>query len=82
MNAKQLARLAYLDDVEFQTPAEEAEHAYLLRLQSEMQQAFETLREQGLQPTWVGGEFIIANLRDGAIKIVRSLLDARRLVAA
>lgn len=77
MNSKQLARLEYLDSIEghIQTPAEKAEHAHLLRLQSEMRQAFETLRERGLQPTWAGGEYITAGNQ-----IVRSLGDARRLV--
>lgn len=75
MNSKQLARLAHLDSVEFQTPAEEAEHAHLLRLQSELRAAFALLDEHGLQPTWVGGEYILA-----AGCVVRSLSDAHRVL--
>lgn len=82
MTSKQLARLEYLNSIEFTTPDEEAELRHLLRLQSEMQQAFETLREQDMRPTWVGGEYIIANLRDGATRIVRGLPDALRLTHA
>ena len=82
MTSKQLARLEQLNGMEFMTSDEEAEHRHLLRLQSDMQQAFETLREQGMCPTWVGGEYIVANLRGGATRIVRGLPDALRLTHA
>ena len=82
MNSKQLARLEQLNGMEFMTSDEEAEHRHLLRLQSDMQQAFETLHEQGMRPVWVGGEYIVANLRDGATRIVRGLPDALRLIGA
>ena len=82
MNSKQLARLEQLDGMEFMTSDEEAEHRHLLRLQSEMRQAFEKLREQGMRPTWVGGEYIIANPREGVTKIVRGLPEALRLISA
>jgi hypothetical protein len=75
MNSKQLARLEHLDSVEFQTPAEEAEHAHLLHLHSDICAAFALLTERDMQPTWVGGEYIMAG---GCM--VRSLSDARRLV--
>lgn len=80
MTSNQIARLEHLNGMEFMTSDEEAEHRHLLRLQSEMQQAFETLREQGMRPTWVGGEYVVANLCDGATKIVRGLPDALRLI--
>ncbi len=82
MSSKQLARLEQLNGMEFMTFDEEAEHRHLLRLQSELRHAFETLREQGMHPTWVGGEYIVANLCDGVTKIVRSLPDALRLISA
>jgi hypothetical protein len=94
MNSQQIARLAYLDSVEFQTPAEEAEHAHLLRLHSDMQQAFDVLTREGFHPTWVGGEHIVANVpsirslpggktaRFTEPEIVRSLAGALRLVHA
>ncbi len=44
MDSKQLARLEQLNDMEFMTPDEESEHRHLLRLQSELRHAFETLR--------------------------------------
>lgn len=75
MNRKQLGRLEYLDSVEFQTPSEEAEHAHLLRLHSDMCAAFALLTERNMHPTWVGGEYIMAERC-----MVRSLSDARRLV--
>lgn len=77
MNSKQLARLEYLDSIEghLQTPVEEAEHAYLLRLHSDMRAAFELLADRGMHPTWVGGEYIMAGGR-----MVRSLNDAYSLV--
>jgi len=80
MTATQLSRLEYLDQVEFKTPAEDAELSYLLRLDSEMRQAFCALREQGMQPAWIGGEYIVANLASGKTAIVRNMLDASRLI--
>ena len=82
MNRKQLARLEHLNAWEFLTFDEHAELCRLLRLQSDMRHAFERLSEQGLRPTWVGGEYIVANPPDGTARTVRSLPDALRLVHA
>ena len=94
MTPQQLTRLEYLDSVEFRTPDEEAEFAHLLHLQSGLRRAFEQLQDQGFCPTWVGGEYIIANvpgvqsLPGGKTapftkpEIIRSEAHAFRLISA
>jgi hypothetical protein len=62
MTPAQLARLECLDSAEFLTPFEDEEHRHLLRLQSEMMQAFNVLEREGFRPTWIAGEHIIANV--------------------
>jgi hypothetical protein len=94
MTPAQLTRLEQLDSIEFKTPAEDTEHAYLLRLESDMRQVFELLQAEGFRPTWVGGEYIIANVPGirslpgsktepfTEPEVVRSATGARRLIAA
>lgn len=76
MSPSQLSRLEYLNDLEFLTPAEHAEHSNLLRMQSEMRQAFEMLQDSGMSPAWVAGERIIVGTCT-----VQTLADALRLTS-
>ena len=76
MSPSQLSRLEYLNDMEFLTPDEHAEHASLLRMQSEMRQAFELLKESGMSPTWIAGEHIMVGNCTA-----QTLADAYRLTS-
>lgn len=75
MTPAQLTRLEQLDSIEFKTPAEDAEHAYLLRLDSDMRSAFQLLQDRCMQPAWVGGQYITVGRA-----VVRSRIEAERLV--
>lgn len=92
MTEAQYARLEQLNGMEFMTPDEEAEHRRLLAMQSDMEAAFRVLQDAGMNPTWVGGHHIIANvpglhllpggvtIPDSTPEVVRTLDQAIRLV--
>ena len=63
MTPQQIKRMGELENIDpcDRTEAQKAELISLFALHNDLTQAFYLLRDNGMHPTWVGGQYIIAN---------------------